>query len=631
MRSYCIGAVPKHERKLRDSQISFERLEIDGEMSLVFDEALLPAVLTRLGMIVDRSNKSSYDGIEILRLKRGHLQPTTVPIIPPTPVTVTVESWEGNRNSPAFVAVAQEQFMSRMPDVREIVFIGEHNARSPKPPRQDGKFNIFFWSAASGTMRRPSEGGVKSARKLWEFTIASSGNEWNVWSPSGKGIVIKDNAGAEVAELVGENLYLLYPLNNRDMRDGDSIFRRILEEVANLRGKTLEEIEAMYRAREQEFRTQLLAEARTEPVVVKKWSGGRNLREQFVAVAKDFVQPLGGTQIRIYDYCDSASERDPATDGRVDICIWAVPDNLRGDGFMPPVVFGAPLSVECRREILGRSNMDGLLIADEDDHRIGEVVGNSIYIHYQLVHEYVGKWGGKGIETLFRRILEEVVFQKTATSEQKAARAREIAVKHRAQSREGYVKACRGRLDKSLEDSRNAIAHHPAKVVEYQREIVKLIRLVKEAQERLAHAESLQATAAETYAKEFDKLLATPKIIDVKMDDSVIKVFTETLYCVDPRSNKRHEIGAFRIEMSIGGDVKWFNLTRRIRGYEAGMQAPHVFPTGLACLGNMAEVIPELVANYEFAALAMMAILFVESVNVDDRAGQYINNWPVAA
>ena len=61
------------------------------------------------------------------------------------------------------------------------------------------------------------------------------------------------------------------------------------------------------------------------------------------------------------------------------------------------------------------------------------------------------------------------------------------------------------------------------------------------------------------------------------------------------------------------------------------MHAPHVFHNGRPCLGNMTEVIPELVANYEFAALAMVAIQFIESVNVNDSAGMHINKWPVAA
>jgi len=39
---------------------------------------------------------------------------------------------------------------------------------------------------------------------------------------------------------------------------------------------------------------------------------------------------------------------------------------------------------------------------------------------------------------------------------------------------------------------------------------------------------------------------------------------------------------------------------------------------------------PQLIADYEFAALAMIAIQFIENVDVDDSAGSFIRNWPVA-
>jgi hypothetical protein len=135
------------------------------------------------------------------------------------------------------------------------------------------------------------------------------------------------------------------------------------------------------------------------------------------------------------------------------------------------------------------------------------------------------------------------------------------------------------------------------------------------------------------YGQEYDKLLVIPKVRDVQVAPGVVKVFTDTLYCVDPRSGKRHEIGAFRIEIyrdGQNGGVRWFNLTRRIDAYRDDMYAPHVFSDGKACLGNTQDIFPELIGNYEFAAAAMVAIQFVESVNVDDSAGKYVNRWPEA-
>ena len=59
------------------------------------------------------------------------------------------------------------------------------------------------------------------------------------------------------------------------------------------------------------------------------------------------------------------------------------------------------------------------------------------------------------------------------------------------------------------------------------------------------------------------------------------------------------------------------------------MHAPHVFKEGKACLGNAEQVLPDLIAKYQFSIIAMYAIQFIESVNVEDSAGSRITQWPV--
>jgi hypothetical protein len=145
---------------------------------------------------------------------------------------------------------------------------------------------------------------------------------------------------------------------------------------------------------------------------------------------------------------------------------------------------------------------------------------------------------------------------------------------------------------------------------------------------------SCKSGEREKYGQEFDRLLAVPKVLDVQGGSGVIKVFTDTLYCIDPRTNQRHEIGKFRIEIftnCANGGVRWYNLSHKVQGYWGQSQAPHINNEGGACYGNTAEIWPELIGNYEFAAAAMVAIQFVESVNIDDPAGKYIDQWPLAA
>ena len=161
--------------------------------------------------------------------------------------------------------------------------------------------------------------------------------------------------------------------------------------------------------------------------------------------------------------------------------------------------------------------------------------------------------------------------------------------------------------------------------------MIEMIRQMEDSELLLNNYNAALEEKKETYRIEFDKLLEVDKVIGLDVSSRGIEVFTDTLYCKDPRSKKIHEIGKFRISIPIGsGSISWNNLSRRVYGYSEAMHAPHIFKNGKACLGNAEQVLPSLIANYQFSIIAMYAIQFVESVNVSDCAGSRITAWPVA-
>jgi|GEM_PF-1437490 len=126
---------------------------------------------------------------------------------------------------------------------------------------------------------------------------------------------------------------------------------------------------------------------------------------------------------------------------------------------------------------------------------------------------------------------------------------------------------------------------------------------------------------------ECTRIAALSKVERVMVYRDFVHVLTTTVYCTDPRDNVVHEIGKFRIELSLfGNHIYWHNLDRWIHG----RQAPHVNHSGFGILGNMQDVLPPLLARGEFSAAADLAIAFVESANVDDPWGKNISDWPVA-
>lgn len=198
-------------------------------------------------------------------------------------------------------------------------------------------------------------------------------------------------------------------------------------------------------------------------------------------------------------------------------------------------------------------------------------------------------------------------------------------------NRDAYVKACSKRFEQTLKGTEEGIKVGYQKIQNLQSELTRTIRETKGKEQKLEQLKSANGMTIARYAEEYEKLVSLPKVKKVTVDGGEIKVFTTTLCCVDPRTSVTHEIGEFeiRIPTSESGSVAWFNLTRRVNGYASNQSAPHIWENGTACLGNTQEIFPELIASYEFASVALVAIQFVESVNVDDAAGKHINRWPI--
>lgn len=309
------------------------------------------------------------------------------------------------------------------------------------------------------------------------------------------------------------------------------------------------------------------------------------------------------------------------------IWIWSSPEGKRYDS-VPEKMWER--NVACRDDGFLPSGQ-GISIEDKDTGwTVAEIVGDNLYIHHDICH-----YGKDSEKEIFSIILEKVVEELTLSEEEKEEKVKERIQKSLELSRKLYIKECSKRFQKTLQYTKEKISGGESAVKKLQKDLVRNIREVVEAYKRLNQLQLCENSELDEYGLEFDKLRTVKGVKDVLVGDGVIKIFTNTLYCTDPRTNILHEIGTFRIEIYTDGSgdaVRWFNLTRQVRGYDdRKMQAPHVFPEGKACMGNTKEIFPELIANYEFAAVAMVAIQFVESVNVHDDAGKFIDRWPKAS
>lgn len=267
---------------------------------------------------------------------------------------------------------------------------------------------------------------------------------------------------------------------------------------------------------------------------------------------------------------------------------------------------------------------------------VAELIENNLFIHYNI-----GRAGSENELKIFKRILEETVTELTASPEVKeerrkkyeaeeAERRRKEEEERRKQSMAAYTAMRRSWCSKEISRIKKNITIERDSVEQARAAYLERARALYVSEQTLELLSSKEADSGEAYAQEFSKLVAIPKIKDVRFDGFEMLVDTDVLYCIHPETKIRYEIGAFEIRIRPDGKVRWFNKTRRVDGVRNDMHAPHVFADGHACLGTMAEMIVDLICHYDYVSLAMVCIQFIETVNVNDDAGKYITEWPEA-
>jgi hypothetical protein len=375
-------------------------------------------------------------------------------------------------------------------------------------------------------------------------------------------------------------------------------------------------------------------------VTVENWDGENG--SGFVKVIKEIFSLLG---VDVLFAVPHGKNQSPKENDKINIWVWSSMDGKRKEDNKPPeTLWGNP--VDCRDTSFLPTQSKKNVIYD-GSYAVAELVdGNNLYIFHDVVHK-----GTKNELAIFRKILEETVkmispdvFQEILKI--RAEKEREKALKEQLKKdlstkrlgdkyheimKKHYVNICSARLEKEIESLKEEIDEGKETIRKQQEELIEKIREIQDLEKRMLHINSDKKVFKKELESEFTKLLQVPNVLNVITNekDGLVEVYTDTLYCTDPRTKIVHEIGKFKISISQANGLRWENLTRRVDGCNKNQMAPHIWESGKACLGNMESIFPELIANYEYSVVVQLAIQFVESVNVDDSAGKHISNWPV--
>lgn len=196
----------------------------------------------------------------------------------------------------------------------------------------------------------------------------------------------------------------------------------------------------------------------------------------------------------------------------------------------------------------------------------------------------------------------------------------------RARSRANYIKACSARLGEMLEAARKAAASAGENLPQCRSKFFAAVR---------AEFFRDQGDGIDAYlAEQMQAVRTTSGVTAVQCLPGKVLVDTDTIYTTVPQSGARYELGCFRFEINLDGSragIVFINSSRRVDGFEKAMHAPHVFANGRPCFEEIEQVLLELVARFELAAVVEIAVQFLESAGEDPFHGRFAERWPKAS
>lgn len=326
-------------------------------------------------------------------------------------------------------------------------------------------------------------------------------------------------------------------------------------------------------------------------------------------------------------HVSNSPRADAIEDGNFHLHIWSNPTGTRFKN-VPREMWG--LEVSNLDEALAPSG-SGFAICDPCGWEAAELVGeNNLFVHHNLI-----KHGTDAELALLKRMLQDAVEVIKLPADKRQERATRAIAERRVVSRKCLVERFTDpRFPEVVRDCRKAIEAGVRGIEQTQSSLFSAGRAEIELKRELDEAEALEQRRLQKVQGDFDKLMKEIKgVQSIAWEGNRFVILTDVLYCADPRTGTRHLIGRFRIEIYPNGDhggVLWHNLTHKIDGWEPEMNAPHILASGRPCLGNTQELFPKLLGADQYAQLATLAVRFPQSVNINDKAGKFIDKWPKA-
>jgi hypothetical protein len=156
--------------------------------------------------------------------------------------------------------------------------------------------------------------------------------------------------------------------------------------------------------------------------------------------------------------------------------------------------------------------------------------------------------------------------------------------------------------------------------------------LPKLSNRRCPEPDSVDSAFIGQIREEFDLIVTHPLVRYLPHSESPsLTVYSRHIVIRHRVNHALYDMGFYRLVVPLCGptDYRWVNLTRRIQGYSAERQHPHINAEGSGCLGNARTMMSQALDKGDFYGMVHLGLRFLTSCHVHDSAGKYIVNWPL--
>lgn len=349
------------------------------------------------------------------------------------------------------------------------------------------------------------------------------------------------------------------------------------------------------------------------------WNGNNDnafYRIAYDILARDFKHDV---LITVPHRCIS-SPRSIEKIREIIIKFWSAPIDT-GNTQTPRKIWGHSVS---QRDSSFEFTGKGIGIFD-GDYCVAELFEHNLYITSDLSH-----CGKEDDLAIFQKILERVVEILKKTPEELVVLKEESQKILDRQLENKFIRMCLGNINENIDNLERDLQHTDLQI-RNQKDAMKTY--IRNRDENLAKLEILkdkEVDIIKMYENDFDNIMAHRKITHIQIREHNIDLWTNTIYALDPKTNKIYELGAFHITIDQQNqEIYYDNLTRKVHGFQRGMNGPHLYEDKKPCWGDeFGEQIKQLFIGEQLATLIYEILRFPEYVNTKDSAGAHVEKWP---